>query len=224
MILIKGNTLNTIKRWNYVKKINPETCLNIILSIFIMSIFIISGCSTKHTTVVLLSDNDNSVGKVELKNEYGTALITRHRESVTMKLNKPPANPVEMSEEEINATFSQAIAAKPETPAKFMLHFEQGSDIVIAEDRKLITEIIEAIKKRQSTDISINGHSDRLGNEEDNERLSLKRANKILQIIVENDIDPSLIKVTSHGEGNPIIPTEDNVAEPLNRRVEVIVR
>ncbi len=37
-------------------------------------------------------------------------------------------------------------------------------------------------------------------------------------------VDPKGIRTTSHGEGNPLIPTKDNVAEPRNRRVEVIVR
>jgi len=35
---------------------------------------------------------------------------------------------------------------------------------------------------------------------------------------------PANITVTSHGEGNPLIKTADNVSEPRNRRVEVVIR
>jgi outer membrane protein OmpA-like peptidoglycan-associated protein len=54
--------------------------------------------------------------------------------------------------------------------------------------------------------------------------LGLKRAASIKNILVSDGVDPSGIEVVSHGEDNPSIETEDNVAEPRNRRVEITVR
>jgi outer membrane protein OmpA-like peptidoglycan-associated protein len=46
----------------------------------------------------------------------------------------------------------------------------------------------------------------------------------VRDLLVAEGIDPAMIQVTSHGEENPLVPTEDEVAEPRNRRVEVTVR
>ena len=46
----------------------------------------------------------------------------------------------------------------------------------------------------------------------------------IQNLLEEQGIDPTFILTTSHGEGNPLVPTADNVLEPRNRRVEVIIR
>ncbi|MFW6242332.1 MAG: OmpA family protein, partial [Thermodesulfobacteriota bacterium] len=68
------------------------------------------------------------------------------------------------------------------------------------------------------------GHSDRQGSEEMNWKLSLERARTVNRILVERGVPETLIETTSHGEGNPRIPTADEVSEPRNRRVEVTVR
>ena len=46
----------------------------------------------------------------------------------------------------------------------------------------------------------------------------------IQNLLEKQGIDPTIILTTSHGEGNPLVLTADNVSEPRNRRVEVIVR
>ena len=55
-------------------------------------------------------------------------------------------------------------------------------------------------------------------------RLSLQRAILVRDYLVGEDVDASIIQVDSHGEGNPLFPTADEVPEPRNRRVEVLVR
>ena len=43
-------------------------------------------------------------------------------------------------------------------------------------------------------------------------------------ILIGLGVGPDIIRIFSHGEGNPLIPTPDDVPEPRNRRVEVLVR
>jgi outer membrane protein OmpA-like peptidoglycan-associated protein len=43
-------------------------------------------------------------------------------------------------------------------------------------------------------------------------------------VLLQEGIAPALLEVTSHGEANPLVPTADEVPEPRNRRVEVMVR
>jgi outer membrane protein OmpA-like peptidoglycan-associated protein len=68
------------------------------------------------------------------------------------------------------------------------------------------------------------GHTDTEGTRKMNQQLGMERAMEIKKLLVAQGIDPRIIEVTSHGEGNPLIKTPDDVPEPRNRRVEVILR
>ena len=74
-------------------------------------------------------------------------------------------------------------------------------------------------------DISITGHTDTVGSDEDNVSLGLKRARSVAELFegIKLVVRERII-VTSHGEKNLLIPTRDNVPEPRNRRIEVTVR
>jgi outer membrane protein OmpA-like peptidoglycan-associated protein len=52
----------------------------------------------------------------------------------------------------------------------------------------------------------------------------MERAEAMRMILENLGVAKDIIQVSSHGEGNPLVPTEDEVSEPRNRRVEVLVR
>jgi outer membrane protein OmpA-like peptidoglycan-associated protein len=54
--------------------------------------------------------------------------------------------------------------------------------------------------------------------------LGLERVESVKALLVSKGVDPSGIEVASHGEDNPLVETEDEVAEPRNRRIEITVR
>ena len=85
-------------------------------------------------------------------------------------------------------------------------------------------EILSTIGRRRSNDVSIIGHTDRVGSRDQNYRLGLDRAAEVRSLLVRRGVDPSFIQVDSHGQDNPLVPTGDQVQEPRNRRVEVTVR
>ncbi len=54
--------------------------------------------------------------------------------------------------------------------------------------------------------------------------MALDRARVTSDILVASGSVRAHISVTSHGEGNPLIKTADEIAEPKNRRVEVVIK
>jgi outer membrane protein OmpA-like peptidoglycan-associated protein len=186
---------------------------------------ILAGCSPHRTTVVLVPDPDGRVGTVAVKTQGGEQVLSESGQAVIVKNETdapPPATRFDV--EKIRTMFGKALNAEPPVPEKFILHFKSDSTALLPESEILIPKIINAIQRRASFDISVNGHSDRVGADAYNLDLSLKRAGYVKELIVKAGIDERYITTDSHGEGNPIIPTPDGVAEPLNRRVEVIVR
>jgi len=187
-------------------------------------ICLFTGCSCNRTTVVLLPDHNNHVGQVEITNAHGTTLIDQADYAVTLREQEAPREAVAIEKKEIQARFGSVLDAEPELPVKFILQFKSGSDILTEESLTRVPEIVTEIKNRSSMDISVAGHSDRVGNEDANIALSLKRAQRVLTLLLDQEIDARFIHTSSHGEGNPLVPTADDVPEPKNRRVEVIVR
>ena len=184
----------------------------------------LAGCASPNR-IVLLPDPDGKVGRIEVFNAKGSETIASPGESITVAAaDRAPKAAQVMSEKEINRTFKEALAAEPRKPESFLLYFHDGSTLLTDQSTALLPEILAAIIDRASLDISVIGHADRAGAREYNLVLSLKRAEHVRDLLAEKGVDAKLITITSHGENNPLIPTADNVAEPKNRRVEVVVR
>ncbi len=135
-----------------------------------------------------------------------------------------PGAPGDMDREEIQTLFSAALAAQPLPPVHFLLYFEIGSTRLTPESADHLADILAAIRTRASTSVGRVGHSDTLCDSADNHRLSLQRAAAVSELLVQNGVPASHIESTSHGERNLLVKTADNVAEPRNRRIEVVVR
>lgn len=197
-----------------------------IVSMFVSAglILLSAGCGPKNL-FVLIPDPDGNVGQMEVSTEGGKQVLTQANQSVQVKDRKsPPSQITVLSDEEIRSTFSEALDAQPMPPATFILYFLKNSNELTPESNALLPRIIETIEKRNSKDIVISGHSDTVGSKEYNYRLSLDRAKVLSDILVSNGAVPDNITVTSHGEGNPLVKTEDDVEEPKNRRVEVVIK
>ena len=80
------------------------------------------------------------------------------------------------------------------------------------------------IARRPVPELVVIGHTDRVGRAEANDELSLRRAEAVRAMLVRAGIPAAQIETAGRGEREPLLPTADEVAEPLNRRVEINVR
>lgn len=182
------------------------------------------GCAKKNL-VVLVPNPDGTVGRITVSNRTGSVEIDTPYQATRLEdKDTAPTAPSVMKKEEVESIFSDALRIQPTPPVHFKLYFETGSVGLVPESRNLLPTIMDAISERKSVSISVIGHADTAGNKEYNLKLSKRRAQTITDLLIEKGIDQERIETTSHGEENPLIKTGDNVNEPKNRRVEVIVR
>lgn len=183
-----------------------------------------AGEKLQATLVVLLEQEGGKVGAVSLTNAGGEVLLDKARGAVSMSDGKAPADAGSLNDAEISLLFGGALAALPEPPLYFVLYFQSGSNDLTAESAAQLPDIIETIVNRSAPDITVIGHSDRVGRADTNARLSLVRARSVADMLLARGISPEIVAVTSFGESDNAVPTADNVAEPANRRVEISVR
>ncbi|HEY5998026.1 MAG TPA: OmpA family protein [bacterium] len=175
--------------------------------------------------VLLLPDQSGKVGRLTVTNEGGSSTLkaagtaTRAADAQTA-----PTEPAPMPAGEVSAVFGDALKALPPPPLHFVLYFENATSELTAASRAELPAIVAAIRERASADTSVVGHADTAGDATKNLDLSLARARAVAALLTAAGVDPAVLEITSHGEGNLLVPTADNVPEPRNRRVEVTVR
>ena len=129
-----------------------------------------------------------------------------------------------LSQEEVRAAFGATLDALPGRPASFLLYFLEGKDELTAESRIELDKVFAELRLRPLPDIVVIGHTDTVGSLARNDALSLARAERVREMLVGLGIPPAQVQVAGRGEREPLVPTEDEVAEPRNRRVEISVR
>ena len=184
------------------------------------------GCRTKpKNRYVLIPDLKGKVGKLEVTSEMGSQVLDKAFEATGLnRADEVPTTPKIMDEEEVRKIFKDALGAQPTPPVHFLLYFVTGTTELTPKSMDQLPRVLRSIKDRRSVDLTVSGHTDRAGSKGYNLKLSLNRAKKVAEFLVSRGVDPKILEITSHGEGNPLVKTPDGVAEPKNRRVEIVVR
>jgi outer membrane protein OmpA-like peptidoglycan-associated protein len=188
-------------------------------------LFCISGCATVKDTVVLVPDADGRVGQVTIATQGGSRTLTDTNTAVEVtQTEKLPSLPYRMEQKKIDTLFGDSFRALPPEPVSFLLYFLHSTAELTAKSKAYIPEVLAIIKKRSQYEISIIGHADTTGNDEYNMKLSSERAEAVKAILFSKGINSGNIELRYHGKRDPLVPTGDNVNEPRNRRVEVVVK
>ncbi len=196
---------------------------------------LVAGCATPpppvklaKTTVVLLPDEDGNVGAVLVGNGDGDksnlqridqAYATASVEGV----RGGPSAVTSMGRERVDRDYATLLSAQPPKPKTFILHFVIDKTVLTAESKAMLPAVLEAIRERKPTEITIFGHADATGTEKRNNKLSADRAKMVADLL--RKIDPTLdrIDVQYFGDRAPLVPSDGRVPEPRNRRAEVMV-
>jgi len=118
------------------------------------------------------------------------------------------------------------LEASPEVQAaRFtMVLFPHDSARIINDEMQTMASLIKLAADFGFSSIEVAGHTDRRGNDRYNMSLSRSRADSVRLALVMQGIPPALVKTIAYGETRPRVTTADGVQEPLNRRVEILVR
>lgn len=127
-------------------------------------------------------------------------------------------------QEQMKNTFGEALSALPKAPSFATLYFLFGKDELIPESKVNAEKIYNDFVQRQAPEVLIVGHTDTVGPAADNEQLSIRRAGKVRQALIQLGISAENIQAFGHGERELLIATPDNTNEPKNRRAEISVR
>jgi outer membrane protein OmpA-like peptidoglycan-associated protein len=83
--------------------------------------------------------------------------------------------------------------------------------------------LTEFMNNRPNVVVMIEGHTDGIGTDAVNDKLSLQRAESVKKYLTINGINPDRIKTKGYGKRRPIASNLTDFGRKLNRRTEIVI-
>lgn len=189
----------------------------------VMAITILLGLNAPKTSVILLPQADGSASAVEVKTATGSQVLQTPYQRATARSEQ--ALVIEtLDKSVVTDRYPSLFSSMPVSAKKFVLNFMPGGTELTPESKAALPEILAEANKRSGADLVVTGHTDTTGALLANDTLSLRRAEVVTKLLVDSGAPAARIESVGRGKRELLIKTEDNVDEPQNRRVEILVR
>jgi len=104
------------------------------------------------------------------------------------------------------------------------LSFQSGRSVILPEHFSLLTKLQRAIREFPNATVSIEGHTDSVGDDGYNQRLSTERAMAVREYLLANmGIPEEKIQAVGFGESAPIASNETAAGRSQNRRIDIVI-
>lgn len=133
----------------------------------------------------------------------------------------------------MSAEDKQVIAQPPPPPAEAQrvvlrgINFDFGKADIKPEAEPVLNAAARILRENPDVRVTIEGHTDAIGTDEYNMRLSERRAKVVKQYLVSRGVAAERLDIVGKGRSEPLVPSttsegQDNPAgRAINRRVEL---
>lgn len=103
------------------------------------------------------------------------------------------------------------------------VNFDYDKSDIRPDSRPVLDEAGEVLATHPQVRISVEGHTDYMGSDAYNEKLSVRRAEAVFRYLVSRGVTPERLEVIGYGEAHPVADNETETGRAENRRVELHV-
>jgi outer membrane protein OmpA-like peptidoglycan-associated protein len=104
------------------------------------------------------------------------------------------------------------------------VNFDTGKADLKADGTATVAEIVKALKAAPQLKVSVEGHTDNVGQPAANKALSERRAAAVMAAIVAGGIDAKRLASAGFGQERPVADNRSEEGRAKNRRVELVKR
>lgn len=143
--------------------------------------------------------------------------------------NTEPKNPLETPEPEPKTA---EVTVKKDEPMEAKkgrrypldgVNFEQSKTTMLSGSELKLNELLKFMVENPGVKIEVIGHTDKIGDERQNQRLSQFRARTVANWLFNKGIESSRITTTGKGSSEPLAANDSEETKAQNRRIEVLV-
>jgi iron complex outermembrane receptor protein len=159
---------------------------------------------------------------LELQNGYGANAVYNGQPrsflfSATYKFGGP-AEPAAAA----GAAYTPPPAVVAEAPRSYLVFFDFNKSDLTQDAVRIVDLAAKNAAPAKVTKIEVTGHTDTVGSDAYNLRLSRRRAEAVAAELEAQGIPAGEIDIIAKGKRDLLIPTADGVREPQNRRVQIL--
>jgi iron complex outermembrane receptor protein len=114
------------------------------------------------------------------------------------------------------------VAAAPSAPKSYLVFFDFNKSDLTAQAVSIVDQAAHNAGPAKVTKLEVTGHTDTVGSDAYNMRLSRRRAESVAAQLEKDGIPSSEIEIVAKGKRDLLVPTADGVKEPQNRRVQIV--
>ncbi len=113
-------------------------------------------------------------------------------------------------------------AAAPSVPKSYLVFFDFNKSELTSQAVSIVDQAAANAGPAHVTQLTVTGHTDTVGSDAYNMRLSRRRAESVAAQLEKDGIASSEIQIVAKGKRDLLVPTADGVKEPQNRRVQIV--
>lgn len=103
------------------------------------------------------------------------------------------------------------------------IFFNTNAYVLLPSSLTELATLTELLKNNPGIHIEIQGHTDNVGNDQQNEKLSVNRAKAVYDQLIADKIDPERLTFKGYGETRPIAGNDTETSRKQNRRTSFVV-
>lgn len=193
----------------------------------LIALAFLAGCATPtstRTTVVLLPEEDNTLGAVAIASGPGTQRLDKAFSYTTVNgSNATPSNARTVGRDTVNSAYGDLLKASAQAPRIFVLQFLLDKTELTEESKALVPAMLRVVRARKPARITVFGHADITGTHESNLKLSADRADAAAHLLRAGDPTLKDIDLQFFGDTKPLASTGLRTSDARNRRVEILI-
>jgi iron complex outermembrane receptor protein len=110
----------------------------------------------------------------------------------------------------------------PAAPKSYLVFFDFNKSDLTPQAREIVDTAAKNAAAAKVTQLTVTGHTDTVGSDAYNMRLSRRRAESVAAQLEKDGVPASEIAIVAKGKRDLLVPTADGVREPQNRRVQIV--
>jgi TonB-dependent receptor len=115
-----------------------------------------------------------------------------------------------------------AMLQQPQPARSYLVFFDFNKSDLTSQAVAIVDQAAKNAGPAKVTQLTVTGHTDTVGSDAYNMRLSRRRAESVAAQLEKDGIKSSEIEIVAKGKRDLLVPTADGVREPQNRRVQIV--
>jgi iron complex outermembrane receptor protein len=124
--------------------------------------------------------------------------------------------------EAVAAAYTPPPVQAPVAPHSYLVFFDFNKSDLTPQATEIVDTAAKNAGPAKVTQLTVTGHTDTVGSDAYNMRLSRRRAESVAAQLEKDGIASSEIDIVAKGKRDLLVPTGDGVREPQNRRVQIV--